>query len=94
MNQPENDPEQESPLKFPCTFPIKVMGKAADDFDLLVFEIIKRHVDDVHEGAVKTRDSRNGNFVSVTVTIQARSRQQLDNIYMDLTAHERVLMAL
>ncbi len=81
-------------LEFPCCFPIKVMGKAGDDFDSLVYEIVSRHVDDIQEAAVKTRDSRHGNFVSVTVTIQAQSRQQLDYIYLDLTAHERVIMAL
>jgi len=85
---------QDTLLEFPCSFPIKVMGKSANDFDSLVFEIIKRHVHDINEGAVKTRDSRKGNFVSVTVTIEARSKEQLDNIYMDLTAHERVIMAL
>ncbi|MCG8324715.1 MAG: DUF493 domain-containing protein [Thiotrichales bacterium] len=94
MSTTTNNPEQESPLKFPCRFPIKVMGKAAGNFDALVYEIIHRHVDDLQEGAVRTRDSRNGNYVSVTVTIQARSREQLDNIYMDLTAEERVIMAL
>ena len=43
---------------------------------------------------LRTAQSSNGNFVSVTVTISATSRQQLDDIYEDLTAHEDVLMAL
>lgn len=80
-------------MEFPCSFPIKAMGIAIDDFDMLVVEIIRKHYPDVTEDAVKTRPSREGKYVSVTVTINAQSREQLDNIYLELTAHERVLMA-
>ena len=81
-------------LEFPCDFPIKAMGKTENDFDALVVEIVRKHCPDLLEGAVRSRLSKAGNYVSVTITIQARSRSQLDNIYMDLTAHEKVLMAL
>jgi putative lipoic acid-binding regulatory protein len=84
----------ESLLRFPCDFPIKAMGKAEDDFDTLIVELIRKHSPDLREGAVKSRHSNGGRFVSVTVTIQAESREQLDRIYMELTAEERVLMAL
>lgn len=81
-------------LEFPCTFPIKAMGLSGTDFDLLVVEIVSRHAGPVGEGAVATRPSSNGKYVSVTVTVRAESKQQLDAIYSELTAHERVLMAL
>lgn len=81
-------------LTFPCEFPIKAMGKADDDFDALVVALIRKHSPDLTEGAVKSRHSNGGRFVSVTVTIQAESREQLDNIYMDLSAEKRILMAL
>ena len=79
---------------FPCDFPIKIMGRNDCDLELLAVEIINRHVDDLAEGAVKTRASGKGNYISVTVTIKARSREQLDNIYRELTARDEVLMAL
>ena len=84
----------DSPLQFPCDFPIKVMGKAAEDFDALVVSLVRRHVADLAEGAVQLRPSSGGRYVSVTVTIQATSREQLDNLYRELSAHERVLMVL
>lgn len=84
---------EETLMVFPCTFPIKAMGKAADDFDMLVVEIVRKHHPDLTEGAIKSRPSREGKYISVTVTINAHSREQLDNIYLDLTAHERILMA-
>ena len=86
--------EQETLLEFPCQFPIKAMGLATDDFDALVVGIIRRHVPDLGEGAVKSRASSNGKYVSVTVTITAESKDQLDRIYVDLTRHERVMTVL
>ncbi len=84
----------ETLLEFPCQFPIKVMGKSNLEFDLLVIEIVRRHVPDLHELAVKTRASKDANYLAVTVTIKATSKAQLDAIYQDLTSHPQVLMAL
>ncbi len=86
--------ETESLLEFPCQFAIKAMGKSRDDFDAIVVEIVRRHVDDIREGAVSVRPSRAGNYISVTVMIEAHSRAQLDAIYQGLTDHPDVLMAL
>ncbi len=85
---------EESPLTFPCQFPIKAMGLAEDDFDLLVVEIVRRHAPDIKEGAVTSRLSRGGKYVSVTVTVDAESREQLDTLYRALHAQERVLILL
>ncbi len=99
MNQEDNQAvnkeasEEDSLMEFPCSFPIKAMGIAVDDFDSLIVEIVRKHYPDIIEGAVKTKPSRQGKYISVTVTIEAQSREQLDNIYLELTAHERVLMA-
>ncbi|RME35068.1 MAG: DUF493 domain-containing protein [Gammaproteobacteria bacterium] len=84
----------DSPLRFPCAFPIKAVGRGGEDFELLVVELVRRHAPDLGEGAVRSRPSRAGNYLSVTVTVQARSREQLDAIYRELTACERVIMAL
>ena len=87
----END---DSPLKFPCQFPIKAMGKAGCELDITVVEIVRRHVPDLGEGAVYHRDSAQGNYTSVTVVVNATSRTQLDAIYQDLVDCEAVIMAL
>ncbi|MFQ5659522.1 MAG: YbeD family protein [Gammaproteobacteria bacterium] len=84
----------DSIFAFPCDFPIKAMGKAADDFDALIVGIVRKYASDLMEGAVTTRFSQGGRFVSVSVTIRARNRRQLDDIYRELSAHERVLVAL
>ncbi len=84
----------ETLLKFPCAFPIKAMGRSEAGFDDLVVEIVRKHAPDLREGAVKTRTSRQGKWISVTVTIQATSKRQLDAIYQALTDHEKVVMCL
>lgn len=86
--------EQDTLFDFPCRFPVKAMGRDENDFEATVVGIVRRHAPDLGEGAVTTQPSRGGRFVSVTVTITATSRDQLDAIYADLTEHDQVLMAL
>jgi putative lipoic acid-binding regulatory protein len=86
--------EQETLLEFPCDFSIKAMGLATHEFDVLVAEIVRKHAPDMGEGAVQTKSSKGGKYLSVTVTIKATSKKQLDSIYQDLTDHELVLMSL
>jgi putative lipoic acid-binding regulatory protein len=84
----------ETLLEFPCQFPIKAMGKSDIEFELLVIEIVRRHIPDLHEPKMTSRPSKDGNYLAVTVLILATSKQQLDAIYQDLSDHPNVLMAL
>jgi len=88
------DTDRDTLFDFPCRFPVKAMGRDADDFEATVVGIVRRHAPDLGKGAVSLQPSRGGRFVSVTVTITATSRDQLDAIYNDLAAHDQVLMAL
>lgn len=81
-------------LEFPAVFPIKIMGEDTPEFRDTARSIVERHTGPLDDEAIKTALSRNERFVSVTVTIRAESCEQLDSIYMDLTAHEAVKMAL
>ena len=85
---------EETLLEFPCAFPIKAMGRNSDDFEQLVTTLIFRHAAPVPGEAVKVNASGQGNFLSVTVTVEATSKAQLDRIYQDLPDNEQVLMAL
>jgi putative lipoic acid-binding regulatory protein len=84
----------ESAIEFPCSFPIKMMGRDTPEFRATARTLVEKHTGAVDDAAVQTSQSRNGNFVSVTVTITATSQEQLDAIYMDVSSHEDVLMAL
>ena len=86
--------ERASAIEFPCDFPIKVMGLHADDFDALVVEIVHRHTGPLPSEAISVRASRGGKYLSITVTVRAESQHQLDNLYRELSGHERVVMVL
>ena len=96
MTNPDQNPSKESAIEFPCRFPIKAMGRSGDGFEALVVQIVRRHAD-LWAGdgqSVTTNDSRQGNYIGVTVVIEATSQAQLDAIYQDLTDCPDVLMAL
>lgn len=82
------------PLKFPTEFPIKVMGRCESDLKDLTRAIIERHAGPLGDERVKVRTSGDGNFLALTYTVTAQSREQLDAIYRELTACKAVLMAL
>lgn len=84
--------DEESLLRFPCQFPIKVIGKADCGLDSIVFGLVRPHAPDIGEGAIRGRLSRHGRYQAITVTITARSRAQLDNVYRALTGCEQVLI--
>lgn len=81
-------------FQFPCDFPLKVMGRKSDDFRSIVIGIVQKHVGTVEPENIEERPSKDGNYLSLTCTFQAQSREQLDNLYRELTSHERVLIVL
>jgi putative lipoic acid-binding regulatory protein len=84
----------ETLLVFPCDFPIKMMGRDSEEFRDTARALVEHHTGPLGDQSIKSAISRNGNFVSITITIQAQSQQQLDDIYRDVSSHEAVLMAL
>jgi putative lipoic acid-binding regulatory protein len=85
---------QASALEFPTTFPIKIMGKRTDDFAQQMVDVVLRHAPDFDAASLEMRTSREGKYLSVTATINATSREQLDNLYRELTSHPMVTMVL
>ncbi|MEQ1515570.1 MAG: DUF493 domain-containing protein [Usitatibacteraceae bacterium] len=90
---------EETLLKFPTPFPIKAMGrmesKQSDEgFAQLVLGVVLKHAPDFNAASLEMRPSKNGNFISVTATINAQSKAQIDAIYLELTGNPLVLMAL
>ena len=84
----------ESIFNFPCQFPIKILGLKSKGFDSTVLEIVGRHATDIKPASINNRLSKGGKYISITVTITARSQNQLDNIYQELSDCQEVLMAL
>ena len=92
---PESDPRgAPSALVFPTNFPIKIMGHNRLEFEPQMLAIVRTHAPDLDMNTVEVRQSRGGNYLSVTVTIRAQSRMQLDAIYRELTRHPLVKVVL
>lgn len=90
-----SDYDRNNLIDYPCDFPLKVMGKNHVDFEVYVLETVNRHVGGhLTKDSIKTRPSKTGKYISLTITFLAHSQKQVDAIYIELTAHELVLMAL
>jgi putative lipoic acid-binding regulatory protein len=88
-------PDSDAPvLAFPCEFPIKVMGKTQAGYAQAVTEVVQRHAPDFDPATLEMRSSREGKYLSLTCTIRAVSREQLDELYRELCDHPMVTMVL
>jgi putative lipoic acid-binding regulatory protein len=87
-------PGAESLIEYPSRFPIKVMGAKVDGFVHAVTEIAKQFDPSFDASTVELRNSSQGNYLGITVTVTATSREQLDNLYRALTAHPMVKVVL
>lgn len=81
-------------LAFPCPFPIKVLGRREPGFAQQVATIVLRHAPDFEPAGIEMRPSRAGKYLSVTCTVRAVSRAQLDALYQDLCDCPAVVMVL
>jgi hypothetical protein len=93
MDTPVPQPA-ESPLQFPTAFPIKVMGLTRDGFAQAIVTVVRKHAPEFDPATVEMRASSRGKYLSLTCTITATSRAQLDDLYRELTAHPMVVMVL
>jgi putative lipoic acid-binding regulatory protein len=81
-------------LQFPVDFPIKIMGARVDEFANEIAAVIIRHAPDFDVSTLELRSSSKGNYLGLTATICATSRDQLDAIYRELTSHPLVKVVL
>ncbi|MDQ9169178.1 DUF493 family protein [Oxalobacteraceae bacterium R-40] len=84
----------ESLIEYPSDFPIKIMGVMQDAFAQTMVELVMEHDPSFHAGRMEMRPSSKGTYLSLTVTVRATSREQLDNLYRALTSHPMVKIVL
>ena len=95
MNTPMNEiPAGQSLIEYPSRFPIKVMGAKVDGFVHAITTLAREFDPTFDASTVELRDSREGKYLGITITITATSRQQLDDLYRALTAHPMVKVVL
>ena len=83
----------ESLIAYPCAFPIKIMGKG-EGLANAVLSIVIEHDPEFQPASMEMRTSREGNYLSLTCTVNATSKEQLDALYRSLCDHPQVVMVL
>ena len=86
--------DQESLIEYPSAFPIKVMGAKVEGFVHEVTAIARQFDPTFDASTVELRDSSKGNYLGITITVTATSREQLDELYRALTSHPMVKVVL
>lgn len=81
-------------IEFPCSYPVKVMGVAEGDFHAEIIAVFRKHAPEVCEEHVSVRMSEKGNYMALTVTIEATGLEQLQRLFEDLKATDNVKMVL
>ncbi len=81
-------------IEFPCDYPIKIVGDNHPDFTTTVVEMTRRHAPEVTLAQVRVRNSRKGNYASVTITIRATGEAQLKRLHADLQTYAAVRLVL
>jgi putative lipoic acid-binding regulatory protein len=81
-------------IEYPSQFPIKVMGAQVDGFVAAIVAVARRFDPAFDEATLELRPSRGGNYLGITLTVTATSREQLDALYGALSAHPMVKVVL
>ncbi len=87
-------PPEESLIEYPSAFPIKVMGAHVEGFRAAVVQVVQQFDPGFDPATVEERPSRGGNYLGLTVTVTATSREQLDELYRTLSTHPMVKVVL
>jgi len=87
-------PSEDSLIEYPSDFPIKVMGKAHPDFAQTLTEVVLQFDPGFDAATVEMRPSKGGNYLGLTFTVRATSREQLDGLYRALHGHPMVAVVL
>ena len=85
---------KDSLIEYPSRFPVKVMGVKGDGFVHALTAIAQEFDPSFDPTTIELRPSKGGNYLGVTLSITATSREQLDDLYRALTSHPMVKIVL
>ena len=94
VTTPPPIPPEDSLIEYPCDFPIKVMGKNHPELAQQLTEIVQQFDPGFDPVTVEMRASKRGDYIGLTFTVRATSREQLDDLYRALHGHTLVSVVL
>lgn len=81
-------------IEYPCEFPLKIFGLQQAGFAQAVLEVVSKHDQVFAAASMEMRTSKNARYISLTCTVHATSREQLDALYQELCDHPSIVMVL
>ncbi|PIZ03408.1 MAG: DUF493 domain-containing protein [Gammaproteobacteria bacterium CG_4_10_14_0_8_um_filter_38_16] len=92
--KPNGHHQETSPIQFPCDFTIKIMGRTDSHFEKIALALVKQHFPDFNTIQMQKKLSKDNHFLSLSVTVYAESKAQLDTLYQELSSTKEILMVL
>ncbi|MCX8522228.1 MAG: DUF493 family protein [Rhodoferax sp.] len=90
----DGSPRTDSLIEYPCKFPIKVMGKRVDGLVHTITNIVRQFDPQFDASTIELRESKRGNYLGITVTVNATGKVQLDELYRTLSTHPMIKVVL
>ncbi len=84
----------DSLIEYPCDFPVKVIGQRHPDFVNTMVRLAQDFDPEFGVHKVELRASKTEKYLGITLIVRATSRAQLDGLYLALTGHPMVKVAL
>lgn len=93
-NTNKRNGEELQGLVYPCEFPLKMFGINNLHFIAAVDCVVEEYVPREDWAFTKTTLSKSDKYVSYTIVITARDREQLDKVCAAVTDCPEIIMAL
>ena len=81
-------------FEFPCQFPIKIMANSKKETTQSILSIFETYVLEYDKIDFRIKESRTCKYISITAIFEAQSKEQLNNIYKEISGHSEVHMVL
>ena len=81
-------------MQFPCIIDVKVFLISRDNNLELVRDVLLSNLSDEDLLDINTRESSKGKYQSYSCKINAREKQQIDELFIKLSNHPEVVMVI
>lgn len=81
-------------MTFPCDFDVKIIGKNTPSFAEDIFKVALDFYPELAPSALRIQESKQSNYLALTLTVHALEQATLDALYLALTKQPNVRMVL
>ena len=94
MSDDETTQPRPEGMQFPCIIDVKVFLISRDNNLELVRDVLLSNLSDEDLLDINTRESSKGKYQSYSCKINAREKQQIDELFIKLSNHPEVVMVI